>query len=125
MDFLVPKLSATMESAKVLRWLKQPGDAIRAGDPLVELETDKAAMEVESAVDGVLGQIVAAEGEDVVIGAKLAEIVEAGGAPAPKPAAGAPARPPKPACRRVCSTSSTAWVPRPASRWCCMMWWTW
>jgi hypothetical protein len=45
MDFLVPKLSATMESAKVLRWLKQPGDAIKAGEPLVELETDKAAME--------------------------------------------------------------------------------
>jgi pyruvate/2-oxoglutarate dehydrogenase complex dihydrolipoamide acyltransferase (E2) component len=57
MDFLVPKLSATMESAKVLRWLKQPGDKIKAGDPLVELETDKAAMEVESPVDGVLGQI--------------------------------------------------------------------
>ena len=70
MDFLVPKLSATMESAKVLRWLKQPGDKIKSGDPLVELETDKAAMEVESPVDGVLGTIVAAEGVDVAIGAQ-------------------------------------------------------
>ena len=97
MDFLVPKLSATMESAKVLRWLKQPGDKIKAGDPLVELETDKAAMEVESPVDGVLGEIAAAEGADVAIGGKLADIAEAGGAsaPAPKPAASAP--PPKPA----------------------------
>jgi len=93
MDFLVPKLSATMESAKVLRWLKQPGDAIKSGDPLVELETDKAAMEVESPVDGHLGAIVAAEGADVAIGGKLAEISESGAAPAPKPTA-APAPPP-------------------------------
>lgn len=93
MDFLVPKLSATMESAKVLRWLKQPGDKIRSGDALVELETDKAAMEVESPVDGVLGAIVAAEGADVAIGAKLAEIAEAAGS-APAAAAKAAAPPP-------------------------------
>ncbi len=85
MDFLVPKLSATMESAKVLRWLKQPGDKIKSGDPLVELETDKAAMEVESPVDGVLGAIAAAEGADVAIGGKLADIAEAGGAAAALP----------------------------------------
>ena len=110
MDFLVPKLSATMESAKVLRWLKQPGDAIKTGDPLVELETDKASMEVESAVDGVLGPIVAAEGADVAIGAKLAEIVEAGGAPAPaaKPAAAAPAPAPKPAVVAAPSPAASA-----------------
>lgn len=99
MDFLVPKLSATMESAKVLRWLKQPGDKIKAGDPLVELETDKAAMEVESPVDGVLGAIAAGEGTDVAIGAKLADIAEAGGAPAPavKPAPAKAPPPPPPA----------------------------
>ncbi|MCB1503101.1 MAG: 2-oxo acid dehydrogenase subunit E2 [Bauldia sp.] len=103
MDFLVPKLSATMESAKVLRWMKQPGDAIKAGEPLVELETDKAAMEVESPVDGVLGEIAAAEGADVTVGERLAEIAEAGAAaPAAKKAASAPAKsppppPPKPA----------------------------
>lgn len=110
MDFLVPKLSATMESAKVLRWMKQPGDAIKAGDPLVELETDKAAMEVESPVDGVLGDIAATEGADVGIGEKLADIAEAGGAApppptkadakkaaAPLPSKAAPAPPAKPA----------------------------
>jgi pyruvate dehydrogenase E2 component (dihydrolipoamide acetyltransferase) len=96
MDFLVPKLSATMESAKVLRWLKQPGDKIKAGDPLVELETDKAAMEVESPVDGVLGAIVAGEGVDVAIGAKLADIAEVGGASAAPRAAEPKASPPPP-----------------------------
>ena len=50
MDFLVPKLSATMETVKVLRWLKQAGDKVAMGEPLVELETDKATMEVEFAV---------------------------------------------------------------------------
>ena len=86
MDFLVPKLSATMEEAKVLRWLKQPGDKIKSGEPLVELETDKAAMEVESPVDGVLGAIVAAEGADVAVGGKLADITEvAGRRPTPAP----------------------------------------
>jgi len=112
MDFLVPKLSATMEEAKVLRWLKQPGDKIKSGEALVELETDKAAMEVESPVDGVLGAVLAGEGADVAVGAKLAEITEAGGAtpaadakppasrPAPAPpgakaaAAPPPAKPP-------------------------------
>lgn len=98
MDFLVPKLSATMESAKVLRWLKQPGEKVSAGEALVELETDKAAMDVESPVDGVLGAIVAAEGADVAVGAKLAEIAEAGAAtaaPAPRPRP-AKATPPAP-----------------------------
>jgi pyruvate dehydrogenase E2 component (dihydrolipoamide acetyltransferase) len=119
MDFLVPKLSATMESAKVLRWLKQPGDAIKAGDPLVELETDKAAMEVESSVDGVLGTIVAAEGADVAIGAKLAEIVESGGttAPATKPAeakAAAPP-PPKPAAPAVAAAAPAPVPAKPAA----------
>lgn len=118
MDFLVPKLSATMESAKVLRWLKQTGDAIKAGDPLVELETDKAAMEVESSVDGTLGAIVAAEGADVAIGAKLAEIVEAGGAPAPatKPAAEVKAASPAPKPAAAAAAPPTAPAPaKPAA----------
>ncbi|MBN9020815.1 MAG: 2-oxo acid dehydrogenase subunit E2 [Rhizobiales bacterium] len=118
MDFLVPKLSATMESAKVLRWLKQPGDAIKAGDPLVELETDKAAMEVEAPVDGVLGAIAADEGVDVAIGGKLADIAEAGGsAPAPSTAP-KPAAPPPPkpsAAPAAPPTAAPAPVPAPKS----------
>jgi pyruvate dehydrogenase E2 component (dihydrolipoamide acetyltransferase) len=112
MDFLVPKLSATMESAKVLRWLKQPGDKIRSGDALVELETDKAAMEVESPVDGVLGAIAATEGADVAIGAKLAEIAEAAGS-APTAAAKA-AAPPPPAPKAPPPAAAKAPPPEPA-----------
>jgi pyruvate dehydrogenase E2 component (dihydrolipoamide acetyltransferase) len=74
MDFLVPKLSATMESAKVLRWLKQVGDKVAIGEPLVELETDKAAMEVESPVDATLEAVLAEEGAELPIGGALARL---------------------------------------------------
>jgi pyruvate dehydrogenase E2 component (dihydrolipoamide acetyltransferase) len=72
MDFLLPKLSATMETAKVSRWLKTVGDSVRMGEPLIELETDKTAMEVESPVDAILEAILAAEGDEVPIGEPLA-----------------------------------------------------
>jgi len=82
MDLLVPKLSATMETATVLRWLKKPGERVRIGEPIVELETDKAALEVESPGEGTLA-VVAAEGAVLPIGARLATI---GGDTATSPA---------------------------------------
>jgi pyruvate dehydrogenase E2 component (dihydrolipoamide acetyltransferase) len=81
-DILVPKLSATMESAKVLRWLKTPGSAVASGEPIVELETDKTAIEVEAPVDGTLS-VVAAEGDVLPIGALLATLTDGIGAPPP------------------------------------------
>ena len=89
MEFLVPKLSATMESATVLRWLKQAGDRVRMGEPLVELETDKAAIEVEAPVDGTLESILAPAGAQLPIGAALGRLATSGAAPA-KAAAEAP-----------------------------------
>ena len=90
MDFLVPKLSATLETVKVLRWLKQVGDKVAMGEPLVELETDKAAMEVESPEEGTLEAVLGAEGEELSVGAALARLrtaAEAGSAGAVKSAA--------------------------------------
>jgi len=86
MDFIVPKLSATMESAKVLRWLKQVGDKVVAGEPLVELETDKAAMEVESPADATIEALLADEGAELPIGGVLARLSAEGDDPpiAPK-----------------------------------------
>ena len=81
MDFLVPKLSATMETIKVLRWLKQPGDKVAMGEALVELETDKATMEVESPVDATLEAVLGAEGDDLSVGAVLARLRLLGKAP--------------------------------------------
>ena len=82
MDFLVPKLSATMESAKVLRWLKEAGQRVRQGEALVELETDKAAIEVEAPADGTLESILAPEGTELPIGAALGRLTTSGAEPA-------------------------------------------
>jgi pyruvate dehydrogenase E2 component (dihydrolipoamide acetyltransferase) len=81
MDFIVPKLSATMESAKVLRWLKQVGDKVVMGEPLVELETDKAAMEVESPVNATIEALFADEGVELPVGGLLARLASEGDAP--------------------------------------------
>ncbi len=112
MDFLVPKLSATMESAKVLRWLKQAGDKVKLGEPLVELETDKAAMEVEAPADGTLESILAPEGTELPIGATLGRLSSAAQpAAAAKPTTAAP---PMPA--RAIPQPTASQVPKPSSR---------
>jgi pyruvate dehydrogenase E2 component (dihydrolipoamide acetyltransferase) len=91
MDFHVPKLSATMETVKVLRWLKQVGDKVAMGEPLVELETDKATMEVESPAEGKLEEILGAEGEELSVGAILARLRTAGDSASPSKTASATA----------------------------------
>ena len=65
----MPRLSDSMEEATVLEWLKQPGDAVAQGEPLVEVETDKATMVYEAEFDGVLEEIVVDEGETAALGA--------------------------------------------------------
>jgi len=96
-EILMPALSPTMEKGNLARWLKKEGDAIKSGDVIAEIETDKATMEVEAVDEGVLAKILVAEGAaDVpvnqVIGLIAGEgedagAVAAGGAAAPKAAA--------------------------------------
>ena len=96
-EILMPALSPTMEKGTLARWLKKEGDAIKSGDVIAEIETDKATMEVEAVDEGVLAKILVADGAaDVpvnqVIGLIAAEgedakAVAAGGAAAPKAAA--------------------------------------
>jgi pyruvate dehydrogenase E2 component (dihydrolipoamide acetyltransferase) len=115
MDFLVPKLSATMESAKVLRWLKEAGQRVRMGEPLVELETDKAAIEVEAPADGTLESILAPEGTELPIGAALGRLATSG--PAPAPAAAKPAAaPPPPMPAAAAKKPSPAPAPAPVAQ---------
>jgi 2-oxoglutarate dehydrogenase E2 component (dihydrolipoamide succinyltransferase) len=89
----VPTLGESIVEATVGEWLKQPGDPVKADEPIVSLETDKVAVEVPSPVAGVMGQHAVNVGDNVAVGALLATI-EAGGAgaaaPAPAPAAPAP-----------------------------------
>lgn len=87
----MPQLGLTMEEGTVTRWVKQEGDAVKAGEVILEITTDKLTSEVESEHDGVLLKIVAQEGEDIPVKGLLAYIGEAGeqagGAPAAAPAA--------------------------------------
>jgi len=69
----MPKLSDTMEEGTVLRWLRADGDLVAKGDPLVEIETDKATMTVDAPEGGVL-HIIAAEGDTLDVGQPIAEI---------------------------------------------------
>jgi pyruvate/2-oxoglutarate dehydrogenase complex dihydrolipoamide acyltransferase (E2) component len=78
MDFRFPKLADTLGEGVVARWLKQPGDVVREGEPLVEVETDKVNSELESPADGVLAEIVAPEGTTVPVGEVLARITTRG-----------------------------------------------
>ncbi|MDQ0468418.1 pyruvate dehydrogenase complex E1 component subunit beta [Labrys wisconsinensis] len=88
-DVLMPALSPTMEQGKLSRWLKKEGDTIKSGDVIAEIETDKATMEVEAVDEGVLSQILVAEGTDnVAVNTKIAFIQGEGeSAPAAEPAA--------------------------------------
>ena len=78
----MPRLSDSMETGKILRWLKKEGDQVVKGEPLVEIESDKANIEVEAYASGKLSKIVVAEGESAPIGAVIAEIGDGASAPA-------------------------------------------
>src|SRR5438105_2843401 len=78
----MPRLSDSMETGKILRWLKKEGEEVKKGEPLVEIESDKANIEVEAYASGKLSKIVVPEGESAPIGAVIAEIGgDAGAAP--------------------------------------------
>jgi pyruvate dehydrogenase E2 component (dihydrolipoamide acetyltransferase) len=86
-EILMPRLSDTMEEGVVSSWHKKPGDKVSVGDSLVDIETDKALMEYEAYEDGVLGEILVAEGASATIGTPIAVLVTDGATPAPRPAA--------------------------------------
>ena len=94
-NIVVPELGESIVDARVARWLKKEGERVAAGDPLVELETDKIDLEVGAPQAGVLARIDRRDGEDVKIGEVLGVIEEDGKAQAP---AAAP--------RLECSTAS-------------------
>ncbi len=77
-EITMPKLSDTMEEGKILRWLKHPGDKIARGEPIAEVETDKADMVLEAFDEGVLDQIKLNEGESAPVGAVIATMKSAG-----------------------------------------------
>ncbi|HEY6394878.1 MAG TPA: biotin/lipoyl-containing protein, partial [Candidatus Binataceae bacterium] len=97
-EITMPKLSDTMEEGKILRWLKHPGDTIRHGEAIAEVETDKADMVLEAFEDGVLDQIKLAEGDSAAVGAVIATLKPSGAAVTKREGAEL-AKPPSPAAK--------------------------
>src|ERR1700723_1371235 len=76
---LMPALSPTMEKGNLSKWLKKEGEAIKSGDVIAEIETDKATMEVEATDEGTLGKILIPEGTaDVAVNTPIATILSDG-----------------------------------------------
>jgi pyruvate dehydrogenase E2 component (dihydrolipoamide acetyltransferase) len=82
MDVLMPQLGETVAEGKITKWFKSAGDAIKPGDNLFEIETDKVSMEVPSTTAGVLAEIRVGEGEVAPVGAIVAVIADGAGAAA-------------------------------------------
>jgi pyruvate dehydrogenase E2 component (dihydrolipoamide acetyltransferase) len=116
MEVLMPQLGETVDKGKVTTWFKKVGDAIKPGDNLFEIETDKVSMEVPSTTAGVLAEIRVHEGDEAPVGAVVAIIAGDGAAVAP--AAGAPAAPKAAAGQapvQVVAAPVAAAAPRPAA----------
>ena len=101
-ELLMPQLGLTMEEGTVSQWIKKEGDAVKVGDVILEITTDKLTNEVVSEYEGTLIKIVAQEGEDIPVKGLLAYIGQpgeavGGAAPAAAPAAEAAAAPAAPA----------------------------
>src|ERR671918_2481883 len=81
-DVTMPRLSDSMEEGTVLKWLVEEGGEVKRGEPLVEIETDKANMTYDADTDGTLIEVLAEEGDTLAIGEVIARIgdpSEAGG----------------------------------------------
>ena len=107
-NILMPALSPTMTEGTLARWLKKEGDAIKAGDVIAEIETDKATMEVEAVDEGILGKILVDDGTaNVKVNAPIAVMVDVGEA--------VPTDSPVAAPKLAAATTPAAPAPEPAS----------
>src|ERR1700758_1537023 len=105
MDILMPQLGETVAEGKITKWFKSPGDAVKPGDNLFEIETDKTSMEVPAIAAGVLTEIRVPEGDVALVGAVVGVI---GGAMAASTAALTPVSTrsePRPALARAPASS--------------------
>jgi pyruvate dehydrogenase E2 component (dihydrolipoamide acetyltransferase) len=113
MDVLMPQLGETVSEGKITKWFKSAGDAVKPGDNLFEIETDKVSMEVPSTTTGVLAEIRVAVGAVAPVGAVVAVIADGAGA-ATSPASTVAAAPVAPT-RNVPAPATTTAVSAPAA----------
>ncbi|MBI1180791.1 MAG: 2-oxoglutarate dehydrogenase complex dihydrolipoyllysine-residue succinyltransferase [Alphaproteobacteria bacterium] len=117
-DIVVPNLGESITEATVAKWYKKPGDAVAQDEPLVELETDKVAVEVNAPAAGVLGDLKVKEGDTVEVGAIIGSVAEGQGKAPPSDAETKPERPEdkarKPEARKVDAGQPAAKPAEPA-----------
>ena len=89
---VMPALELTQETGKLIAWRKKEGEQVAKGEPLLEIETDKAAVEIEAPADGILAGVKAAEGDVIPVGQTIAWIVNPGEEPPKESAPAATAR---------------------------------
>ena len=120
---IMPKLSPTMEEGQISRWLKKEGDKVSMGEPLAEIDTDKATMEMQALANGVLRKIIVNEGQAAPLGQLIAVIgepnediasvlAEAPAAAAPAPAKEEPKKEEQPAPQAKAAAAASAPAPR-------------
>src|SRR5579871_6373192 len=107
---IMPKMGDAMEEGTLLRWLKHEGDTVAEGEPIAEIETDKATLELNADDAGVLGRISAQEGETVPVGQRIAMILGEGESPDGAAEGQAPAR----AAARAAEPAAPPAAPPPA-----------
>ena len=73
-ELKMPKLRPEMERGVLCAWLKEPGEAYRKGETIFEIETEKVVNQVEAEQDGVMGRQLVEEGDEVAVGAPIAEV---------------------------------------------------
>src|SRR5688572_21360036 len=113
MDVIMPQLGETVAEGTVTRWYKKVGDAVKADDVLFDVETDKVSTEIPAQADGVLAEILVAEGVTAKVGAKLAVIREGGAGAARAAEPPAASRQPPASTQANAATSAAAPAVRP------------
>ena len=95
-EVIMPALEMSQEQGVLVRWLKAEGELVARGEPLMEIETDKAVMEIEAAASGILSNVTAREGEEIPVGQGIAWLLSEGEtAPSAAASEPKPQRPPK------------------------------
>jgi pyruvate dehydrogenase E2 component (dihydrolipoamide acetyltransferase) len=95
-EIIMPKMGDAMTEGKVVRWYKKAGDAVKKGEAVLEIETDKVNLDLEAEADGTLGELAAKDGQVVPVGGLLANILGAGETEAPKAASATKSDTPEP-----------------------------
>lgn len=116
-EMKMPRLSDTMEQGTVVRWAVKPGQKVKSGDVVADIETDKATMELQTFDDGTVAELAVAEGTTVKVGTVIMKLAEAGesvDAAKSSASASAPAAQPA-AAKATASSASTATTPRAAT----------